>query len=95
MVMLNHELRFPFAQKLEMNFKSGSFWLAPIRGAIFLDLGNAWEQEFPGFLSSTGLGFRAALMDALVFRLDLGWKAEYVNTRPQEKFVQIFFGWDF
>ena len=95
MVMLNHELRFPFAQKLEMNFKSGSFWLAPIRGAIFLDLGNAWEQEFPGFLSSTGLGFRAALMGALVFRLDLGWKAEHVNIRPQEKFVQFFFGWDF
>ena len=54
MIMFNQELRFPFAQKLEMNFKSGSIWLAPIRGAIFLDLGNAWEQEFPGFLSLRG-----------------------------------------
>jgi len=95
MIMFNQELRFPFAQKLEMNFNSGSIWLAPIRGAIFLDLGNAWELEFPGFLSSSGIGFRAALMGALVFRLDLGWKAEQVNHLPQEKFVQFFFGWDF
>ncbi len=95
MIMLNQEFRFPFARKLEMNFKSGSIWFAPIRGALFVDVGNAWETEFPGFLTSAGIGFRAALLGALVFRLDMGMKSEQVNQLPEEKFVQFFFGWDF
>ena len=95
MVMLNQELRFPFAQRLRMDFRSGSIWLAPIHGALFLDFGNAWEQNLVGLYTSTGFGLRGALAGVLVLRLDVGLRSLTVNSFPDDKFIQFFFGWDF
>ena len=94
-IMLNQELRFPFAQRLRMDFRSGSIWLAPIHGALFLDLGNAWERDLLGIYTSTGIGLRGALAGVLVLRLDMGLRSLTVNTTPDDKFIQFFFGWDF
>ena len=93
--MLNQELRFPFAQRLRLDFRSGSIWLAPIHGALFLDVGNAWEQDLTGVYTSAGFGLRGALVGALVLRLDMGIRSLQVNTVPDDKFIQFFFGWDF
>ena len=95
MVMLNQELRFPFARRLRMDFRSGSIWLAPIHGALFLDFGNAWEQNLVGLYTSTGFGLRGALAGVLVLRLDMGLRSLTVNSFPDDKFIQFFFGWDF
>ena len=93
--MLNQEIRFPFAQRLRLDFNSGSIWLAPIHGAFFLDIGNAWEHDLTGVYTSTGFGLRGALVGALVLRLDIGIRSLQVNTVPNDKFIQFFFGWDF
>ena len=93
--MLNQELRFPFAQRLRLDFRSGSIWLAPIHGALFLDVGNAWEHDLTGVYTSAGFGLRGALVGALVLRLDMGIRSLQVNTVPDDKFIQFFFGWDF
>ena len=93
--MLNQEIRFPFAQRLRLDFNSGSIWLAPIHGAFFLDIGNAWEHDLTGVYASTGFGLRGALVGALVLRLDIGIRSLQVNTVPNDKFIQFFFGWDF
>ena len=95
MLMLNQELRFPFAKRLRMDFLSGSLWIAPIHGAFFLDIGNAWDNDLLGLFSSTGFGLRGALAGALVLRLDMGLRSLSVNTFPDDKFIQFFFGWDF
>ena len=95
MVLLNQELRFPFAKRLRMDFGSGPIWIAPIHGALFLDFGNAWEQDLDGFYASTGFGLRGALFGALVLRLDVGFRSLIMNKAPNDKFIQFFFGWDF
>ena len=93
--MANQEIRFPFAQSLRLNFHSGTIWMAPIHGAIFLDLGSAWEKNLDGIYTSTGFGLRGALLGALILRLDIGIRSLKTNTIPKDKFIQFFFGWDF
>ncbi len=93
-VMVNHELRFPFANSLALNFSSLTIALAPVRGAFFLDVGNAWDHEYPGLLGSFGFGLRASLMGGLVLRLDMGKRTDFKKV-SKGLFTQFFFGWDF
>ena len=93
-VLLNQELRFPFAQSLLLNTRTFSLGMAPIRGALFLDVGNAWDFEFPGFIGSYGFGLRGLFMGGLVLRLDIGRKTDF-RSPDSDWFSQFFFGWDF
>ncbi len=93
--MINQELRFPIANNLQLNFRTSSLWIAPIYGSLFIDIGNGWEKIFEGAHTSIGFGLRGALFGAFVIRLDAGIKSLKVNTIPNDKFFQIFFGWDF
>ena len=92
--MVNHELRFPFANSLALNFRSLTIALAPVRGAFFLDAGNAWDYKYPGVLGSFGFGLRASLMGSIVLRLDIGKKTDF-KKMSKGFFTQFFFGWDF
>ena len=92
--MLNHELRFPFASSLVLNTRSFALGMAPIRGALFFDVGNAWDQEFPGFIGSYGFGLRGVFMGGLVLRLDYGKRTAF-HSKDSPWFSQFFFGWDF
>ena len=93
-ILFNTELRFPIAQALALHFRNGALGLAPVRGALFVDVGNAWDRKFPGFIGSFGVGFRAPLMGALVLRLDVGRKTDF-KTIDNDTFVQFLFGWNF
>lgn len=93
-IMLNHELRFPFASSLVLNTRSFALGMAPIRGALFFDVGNAWDQEFPGFIGSYGFGLRGVFMGGLVLRLDYGKRTDF-HSKDSPLFSQFFFGWDF
>jgi len=93
-ILLNQELRFPFAQNVSIGFKSANVGLAPIRGALFVDAGNAWDNDYPGFIGSMGVGLRGVLMGALVLRLDMGRTTDF-NTVDNDWFFQFFFGWDY
>jgi len=92
--LLNHELRFPFAQSLTLRFGETSIGLAPIRSAIFLDLGNAWDYTYPGLRGSFGVGLRGVLFGGLVLRLDAGKRTNFRGLEPG-LFWQFFFGWDY
>ncbi|MBL7030923.1 MAG: PD40 domain-containing protein [Candidatus Marinimicrobia bacterium] len=92
--MINHELRFPFANSLALNFRSFTIALAPVRGALFLDMGNAWDNDYPGAIGSFGFGLRASLMGSMVLRLDMGKTTDFKNV-SNKIFTQLFFGWDF
>jgi hemolysin activation/secretion protein len=93
-VMLNQEIRFPFAQSLALRTGSFAIGFAPILGALFVDLGNAWTRDYPGLLGSAGFGLRGLFMGGLVIRMDTGRKFNFQNDeRPG--FIRFFFGWDF
>ena len=99
-LMLNQEIRFPFAQSLALRSGSFALWIGPIRGALFLDVGNAWDAEFPGFRGSYGVGLRGLFLGGLVLRLDRGRRTDFHSVdRPHlvdhRRFTQFFFGWDF
>ncbi len=93
-IMLNQELRFPFARSLVLNLKSGGVGLAPIRAAFFFDIGNAWEDEFPGLVGSYGFGLRALFLGALPLRVDFGRRTDF-HSVDSRVFTRFFFGWDF
>ena len=93
-VLFNTELRFPIAQGLMLHFREGALGLAPVRGAFFVDVGNAWDDKFPGFIGSFGFGIRAPLMQAIVLRLDIGKKTDF-NKIEKTTFFQFLFGWNY
>jgi len=105
MVLISEELRFPFIDRLAIRFPFGGVGFSSIRGAAFVDNGNAWDGAFHQLFGSYGVGIRFNLGGFLVLRLDYG-KKFYTNfnrsiTKPQGSYVlpgtftQFFFGWDF
>ena len=51
MVLFSQELRFPFIDRFAINFPFGGLGFSSIRGALFLDNGNAWNGPFTKWLS--------------------------------------------
>ena len=98
LIMFNQELRFPFARSLLLNTHSFAVGVAPIRGALFLDVGQAWEDIWEndprGIIGSYGVGLRGLFMGGLVLRLDFGRLTNF-RSPDSKLFTQFFFGWDF
>jgi len=94
--LTSQELRFPFIDQFAVQFPFGgvSFW--SIRGALYFDVGSAWDTEYRETLGSIGGGLRMNLGGVLVLRYDLGKRIEDNFTQFQRGiFHQFFFGWDF
>ena len=102
-ILFNQELRFPIFHRLDVLLGIGRLPLPGIEGALFFDMGNAWEkgEEYPGLLASTGIGFRMSLGGPLVLRLDrarrIVWlkeSADKIRFR-QKYYTNFFFGFDY
>ncbi len=103
--LINNELRFPFIDRFIINFPFGGMGFSAIRGAAFMDFGNAWDDKMDSVLGSAGLGIRFRLGGFLVLRYDFGKKFTLTDTHnlinPNNVkiksgiFQQFFFGWDF
>jgi outer membrane protein assembly factor BamA len=92
--LLNHELRFPLVDALGIQFPFGGIGFRQLRGALFVDAGNAWEDDIVGMRGSFGIGFRMNLGGFLVLRYDIGRRTDF-NTIDDDTFYQFFFGWDY
>lgn len=92
--LISQELRFPFIDYLGINFPFGGIGFRAIRGALFLDAGNAWNDRLDGLLGSAGMGVRMNLGGVLVLRLDVGRTTNFKRF-TSSWFTQFFFGWDF
>ena len=103
--LINNEIRFPFIDRFVMNFPMGGIGFSSIRGAAYMDIGNAWDSDLRTALGSTGLGIRWRFGGFLVLRFDYG-KRFYVRNIDRNinkyhletesgKYKQFFFGWDF
>ncbi len=91
---ISNELRFPFIDYLGIKFPFLGLGFRSIRGALFLDAGNAWNDRWRGLLGSAGFGFRANFGGFLVLRLDFGKTTDFKKF-TSDWFTQFFFGWDF
>ncbi|MBE0645862.1 MAG: PD40 domain-containing protein [Bacteroidetes bacterium] len=92
----SYELRFPVLDRVGFDFPFGSITLGVLRGAIFFDAGNSWDNDYSETLGSIGAGLRFSLFGVLVLRYDIGKRIENNFTHLQNDiFTQFFFGWDF
>ncbi|MCB0277017.1 MAG: PD40 domain-containing protein [Calditrichaeota bacterium] len=91
----SHELRFPFIDYLGIKFPFMSMVFPGIRGALFVDAGNAWNgSDYDGLLGSMGFGTRLNLGGFLVLRWDMGRRTDFKSIE-NTWYTQFFFGWDF
>ena len=94
--LTSHELRYPFIDQFSMKFPFFGIALFGIRGALFFDAGNAWDNDYGQTLASFGTGVRVNLGNVIVLRYDIGkrWENNFSNLQ-RGLFYQFFFGWDF
>ncbi len=92
-LLLNSELRFPLLDRLLVRTPLLDIDLRGIRGALFFDAGDAWEDE-PHIVGSYGVGARMNLEGYVVLRFDLAQTTDFRSVDPHWRW-DIFFGWDF
>lgn len=90
------ELRFPLVDLIFLRLPVFDLGFPNIRGAVFADMGGAWDKEYRETIGSVGAGFRFNLFNVLTLRYDIGKKIENnMKTFQKGLFYQFFFGWDF
>ncbi|TET93441.1 MAG: hypothetical protein E3J26_06290, partial [Candidatus Zixiibacteriota bacterium] len=73
----SNELRFPLIDRLLIGFPFGSLGFTGIRGALFFDVGSAWDDDFDQFYGSFGAGFRVSLGYLVVLRFDFSRTTDF------------------
>ena len=94
LVLVNHELRFPLVDRVLVALPFGNIDFAAFRGALFVDAGNAWDDERGDWKGSVGTGVRLALGGVFVLRLDRSRRTDF-HSLSNETHWDFFFGWDF
>ena len=94
LVLLNNELRFPLIDNLLIGLPIGGIGFRAFRGALFADVGNAWDDEFGRLLGSFGAGIRLRIAQFLIFRLDAARRTDFKVLENDTRW-EFFFGWDF
>lgn len=90
------ELRYPLIDAIKLKLPIFDITLPAVRGAMFIDAGSAWDEEYRSTLGSIGTGIRVNLFNVIVLRYDIGKRIINDFENFQESlFYQFFFGWDF
>jgi hypothetical protein len=89
------EFRFPLIDEIDIRFPFLRLGFFGIRGAVYFDIGSAWDDEYETTLGSLGYGFRINMFGVLTLRYDIGKRIINDFTALQDGFFyQFFFGWD-
>ena len=94
MVLYNQELRFPLVDRFSLHFPFGAMEFSAFRGALFFDVGNAWNDDFEQWRGAFGAGVRLALGGVFVFRLDAARRTDFKSIDGDTRW-DFFFGWDY
>lgn len=94
LVLINNELRFPLIDNLSIGFPFGKLSFQAIRGALFFDAGNAWDDDFERLFGSFGIGARVSLGWVIVLRFDVSKRTDFRKIERGTVF-DFFFGWSF
>jgi outer membrane protein assembly factor BamA len=93
-ILSSNELRFPLIDALFVGSPVASLGFQAIRGAVFFDAGNAWEDDFGRMKGSLGVGARVALGYLVVLRFDWARRTDFRKIDNKTRF-EFFFGWNF
>ena len=93
-VLVSNELRFPLIDALVVGLPVASLGFQAIRGALFFDAGNAWEDDFGRMQGSLGVGGRVSLGYFVVLRFDWARRTDFKSIDDKTRF-EFFFGWNF
>lgn len=93
-ILSSNELRFPLIDALFVGLPVASLGFQAIRGAVFFDAGNAWEDDFGRLKGSMGVGARVSLGYLVVLRFDWARRTDFRTIDPKTRF-EFFFGWNF
>ncbi len=93
-LLFSQELRFPLIDRLTFQLPIGAMTFGGIRGALFADAGNTWNDQWTGLKGSFGFGVRMRLGNFLVLRYDYGRRTDFKSI-SSKWYGQFFFGWDF
>ncbi len=94
MVLYNQELRFPLVDRFLLRFPFGAMEFNAFRGALFFDVGNAWNDDFEQWRAAFGAGVRLALGGVFVFRVDAARRTDFKSIDSDTRW-DFFFGWDY
>ena len=94
MVLYNQELRFPLVDRFLLRFPFGAMEFSAFRGALFFDVGNAWNDDFEQWRAAFGTGVRLALGGVFVFRVDAARRTDFKSIDSDTRW-DFFFGWDY
>lgn len=90
----SNELRYPLIDNLLIGFPFGGLGFRSIRGALFFDVGSAWDDDFDQFYGSFGTGFRISLANIILLRFDFTRTTDFETISESTDF-DFFFGWNF
>ncbi len=93
-ILSSNELRFPLIDALFVGLPVANLGFQAIRGALFFDAGNAWEDDFGRMEGSMGIGARVALGYLVVLRFDWARRTDFRKIDNKTRF-EFFFGWNF
>lgn len=94
LVLVNNELRYPLINDLLIGFPFGSIGFQAIRGTLFFDCGNAWDEDFEQLYGSFGFGARVNIGAFTVLRFDFAKTTDFRYVSPGLNF-EFFFGWNY
>ncbi len=94
LLLFSNEVRFPLIDNLFIKFPLARLGFQAIRGAVFFDAGNAWDDDFGRMKGSLGLGARVSLGYVMVLRFDFARRTDFKKIGTDTKF-DFFFGWNF
>ncbi len=92
--MFNAEYRFPILEPFGLRTAIGTAPMPPVRGALFFDAGEAWDEEFGRVRGGFGLGLRAILWGVLVLRTDHTVLTDFESLGPFVP-IRFFIGWSY
>jgi Tol biopolymer transport system component len=90
----SEELRFPLINDLLVAFPLGDMRFRRIQGALFHDLGTAWDDQWQGWYGSFGASIRIALGYFVVLRFDFSRTHDFHRISDHTR-SDFFFGWNF
>jgi hypothetical protein len=92
--MFNAEYRFPLLEPFGLRTAVGTAPMPPLRGALFFDAGEGWDDELTRVRGGFGLGLRAILWGFLVLRTDHTVLTDFESLGPFVP-IKFFVGWSY
>lgn len=94
LTIANVEYRFPILEPFPLHTAVGTATMPPLRGALFFDVGEGWDERFRNPRGGFGLSLRAVLGNVLTVRTDHTVLTDFNSFGPFVP-IKFFVGWSY